>query len=253
MASQKKIRLDELLVRCGLSSDLQQARGVIGAGEVFVNGQRVDKAGSQFSGDILPEIQERCPYVSRGGLKLKGALDAFPFDPSGLVCIDIGASSGGFTDCLLQHGAKKVYAIDVAYGQLDWKIRQDKRVVVIERFNARKISREQVPDPIDLAVIDAAFISLTKLIPPLIPLFSETISIICLIKPQFELPRQLIPPGGVVRNPAHHQQAIESVVHFVNQIGLQAKQIIPSPILGPKGNHEFLLLIKNESSVSVPQ
>lgn len=245
MTSHKKIRLDEILVRRGLSCDLQQARGIIGAGEVFVKGQRVDKAGSQFPEDIQPEIKGKCPYVSRGGFKLKGGLDAFSFDPSGLICIDIGASSGGFTDCLLQHGAKKVYAVDVAYGQLDWKLRQDERVVVIERFNARKICREQVPEPIDLAVIDAAFISLTKLIPPLIPLFSETVAIICLIKPQFELPRKLIPPGGVVRDHDHHQQAIDSVINFVEQIGLHAKEVVPSPILGPKGNREFLLLITN--------
>ena len=245
MARPKKIRLDEILVHHGLSSDLQQARGLIGAGEVFVNGQRTDKAGSQFPEDTQPEIRQKCPYVSRGGVKLKGGLDAFSFDPTGLICVDIGASSGGFTDCLLQHGAKKVYAVDVAYGQLDWKLRQDKRVVVIERFNARKLCRQQVPEPIDLAVIDAAFISVTKLIPPLIPLFSETIAIICLVKPQFELPRALIPAGGVVRDPLHHQQAIDSVVHFVEQLGLQAKGVAPSPILGPKGNREFLLLIRN--------
>ncbi len=239
----KKIRLDEFLVRQGLSSDLQQARGLIGAGEVFVAGQRVDKAGRQFREDVQPEIREKCLYVSRGGFKLKGGLDAFSFDPSGMICADIGASSGGFTDCLLQHGAKKVYAVDVAYGQLDWKLRQDKRVIVIERFNARKISGEQIPEALDLAVIDAAFISLSKLIPPLIPLFGERIAIICLIKPQFELPRDLIPKGGVVQNPEHHQQAIDSVVHFVEKIGLQAKKVVPSPILGPKGNREFLLLI----------
>ena len=163
-----------------------------------------------------------------------------------MICADIGASSGGFTDCLLQHGAKKVYAVDVAYGQLDWKLRQDERVIVIERFNARKISGEQIPEALDLAVIDAAFISLTKLIPPLIPLFGERIAIICLIKPQFELPRDLIPKGGVVQNPEHHQQAIDSVVHFVKKIGLQAKKVVPSPILGPKGNREFLLLISKK-------
>lgn len=140
---------------------------------------------------------------------------------------------------------QKVYAVDVAYGQLDWKLRQDERVVVIERFNAREICREQVPDPIDLAVMDAAFISVTRLIPPLLPLFSETFAMICLIKPQFELPRELIPRGGVVRNPDHHQQAIDSVLHFVKQLGLEPEKVVPSPILGPKGNREFLLLIRN--------
>ncbi len=244
----KKIRLDELLVRQGLYSDLQQARGIIGAGEVFINGQRFDKAGSQVGVDVQVEIRVKCPYVSRGGFKLKGGLDAFSLDPSGMVCVDIGASSGGFTDCLLQHGAQKVYAVDVAYGMLDWKLRQDERVVVIERFNARMISRKEVPEPIHLAVIDAAFISLTKLIPPLIPLFGDSLAIICLIKPQFELPRHLIPKGGVIQDPAHHQQAINSIVDFVQGIGLQASEVVPSPILGPKGNQEFLLLIRRQTT-----
>jgi 23S rRNA (cytidine1920-2'-O)/16S rRNA (cytidine1409-2'-O)-methyltransferase len=240
----KKIRLDELLLHRGMSTDLQQAQRIIGAGEVTVNGLRADKSGSLFPADTLPEVKSKCPYVSRGGYKLKGGLDAFSFDPSGLICADIGASSGGFTDCLLQHGAQKVYAVDVAYGILDWKLRQDKRVVVIERFNARNIGREQIPEPIDLAVIDAAFISLTKLIPPLLPLFRDNeICIICLIKPQFELPRELIPKGGVVKNPAHHQQAIDKIITFVEASGLQAENVIPSPIRGPKGNTEFLLLV----------
>ena len=246
----KKIRLDELLVRQGLCSNLQQARGVIGAGEVFVNGQRVDKAGSQIQEGVQTEIREKCPYVSRGGFKLQGGLDTFSFDPSGMVCADIGASSGGFTDCLLQNGAQKVYAVDVAYGQLDWKLRQDERVIVIERFNARKISRKEIPEILHLAVIDAAFISLTKLIPPLIPLFGESVAIICLIKPQFELPRDLIPKGGVVQNPEHHKQAIDSVVRFVEELGLPAKEVTPSPILGPKGNREFLLLITGKKNLA---
>jgi 23S rRNA (cytidine1920-2'-O)/16S rRNA (cytidine1409-2'-O)-methyltransferase len=240
----KKIRLDELLLHTGLSTDLQQAQRIIGAGEVTVNGQRADKSGSLFPADTLPEVKSKCPYVSRGGYKLKGGLDAFSFDPAGLICADIGASSGGFTDCLLQHGAQKVYAVDVAYGLLDWKLRQDKRVIVIERFNARKISSEQIPEPIDLAVIDAAFISLTKLIPPLLPLFRDKeVSLICLIKPQFELPRELIPRGGVVINPEHHQQAIDKIVTFVEESGLHAQSVTQSPVRGPKGNIEFLLLI----------
>ncbi len=240
----KKIRLDELLLHTALCSDLEQARKIIGAGEVTINGQLADKAGSLLPVDTLPVLKSKCPYVSRGGYKLKGGLDAFSFDPSGLICADIGASSGGFTDCLLQQGAKKVYAVDVAYGLLDWKLRQDNRVVVIERFNARKISREKIPEKIDLAVIDAAFISLTKLIPPLIPLFrDQQITLICLIKPQFELPRELIPRGGVVINPEHHQQAIDKIVTFVENNGLRARDVVASPIRGPKGNVEFLVLI----------
>ena len=242
----KKIRLDELLLHTGLCSDLQQARKVIGAGEVTIQGELADKSGSLLPADTLPVLKSKCPYVSRGGYKLKGGLDAFSFDPAGLICADIGASSGGFTDCLLQHGAQKVYAVDVAYGLLDWKLRQDNRVIVIERFNARKISREQIPEEIDLAVIDAAFISLTKLIPPLLPLFrGQQTTLICLIKPQFELPRELIPRGGVVQNPEHHQQAIDKIVTFVENSGLYVKDVVPSPIRGPKGNIEFLILINS--------
>ncbi len=239
----QKIRLDELLIRCGLCETVQQAAGLIGAGEVFVDGQREDKAGSRFPADCVPKIQGKCPYVSRGGYKLQGGLEGFSFDPKGMICADIGASSGGFTDCLLQNGAAKVYAVDVAYGQLDWKLRQDERVIVIERFNARNISKKEIPEPLNLAVIDAAFISVTKLLPPLLPLFTEPVAIICLIKPQFELPKKLIPKGGVVQNPAHHQLAIDSVTGFVQSSGMQAAQVVPSPILGPRGNREFLLLI----------
>lgn len=238
-----KIRLDELLLRSGLTTTLHEAKAFIGAGIVSVNGSTEDKAGTLFPDNSVAVVKKKCPYVSRGGYKLKGGLDTFSFHPAGLTCIDVGASTGGFTDCLLQHGAKKVYAVDVAYGQLAWKLRQDERVVVIERFNARKITKEQIPDSIDLAVIDAAFISLTKLIPPLIPLFAKDIAIICLIKPQFELPRTMIPTGGVVTNKEHHQIAIDKITDFIKGIGLCCKDATPSPILGPKGNREFLLLI----------
>lgn len=238
-----KIRLDELLVRTELATDLHHAQGLIGAGKVSINGERYDKAGTLFPEQSSPSLKEQCPFVSRGGYKLQGGLDYFALDPTGLICADIGASSGGFTDCLLQYGAQKVYAVDVAYGMLDWKLRQDERVVVIERFNARNISKKQIPKPIDMAVIDAAFISLTKLIPPLLPLFSRKQAILCLIKPQFELPRDLIPKGGVVINPEHHQLAIDKIQGFVTDSGLEIRGITPSPILGPKGNREFLILI----------
>jgi 23S rRNA (cytidine1920-2'-O)/16S rRNA (cytidine1409-2'-O)-methyltransferase len=240
-----KIRLDKLLVRKGLCNDTKRAQRIIGAGEVSIDGHCVDKAGTLFPETISPLIKSKCPYVSRGGYKLKGGIEAFPIDPSGTICVDVGASSGGFTDCLLQHGACKVYAVDVAYGMLDWKLRQDPKVVVIERFNARNISTKQIPEAIDLAVIDAAFISLTKLIPPLIPLFRKKIAIVCLIKPQFELPRQLIPKGGVVKDPEHHQQAIEKIKAFAEKLNLKADRVETSQILGPKGNKEFLLHICN--------
>ncbi len=241
----KKIRLDELLLHSGLCNTLHQAQALIGAGDVTVDGTLADKAGALFPETRLPVLKTRCPYVSRGGYKLKGGLDSFAFDPDGMTCLDIGASSGGFTDCLLQHGAEKVYAVDVAYGQLAWKLRQDERVIVIERFNARKISKKQIPESIDLAVIDAAFISLTKLIPPLIPLFSSQLSIIALIKPQFELPRTMVPKGGVVKIPEHHQIAIDKITGFAGQTGLSCRAVVPSPILGPKGNKEFLLFLES--------
>lgn len=241
----KKIRLDEILLRSGLCHDIEQARRLIGAGEISIAGHCVDKAGSLHPEGTEITVKDKCPYVSRGGYKLEGGLRDFSFDPGGLVCVDIGASSGGFTDCLLQHGALRVYAVDVAYGMLDWRLRQDKRVVVIERFNARKIGREQIPEPVDLAVIDAAFISLTKLIPPLVPLFAEKLTILCLIKPQFELPRDLIPKGGVVKNPEHHKQAIDKISSFVKTMGLTPSAAVDSSILGPKGNREFLLRITN--------
>lgn len=239
----KKIRLDELLLRSGLCSDIEHAARIIGAGEVFIAEACADKAGSLYDEHTKISLKKKCPYVSRGGYKLAGGLKSFAFSPEGLTCIDVGASSGGFTDCLLQNGAKKVYAVDVAYGMLDWKLRQDARVEVIERFNARNITTKQIPESIDLAVIDAAFISLTKLIPPLLPLFGEKVTIICLIKPQFELPKNLIPKGGVVKNPEDHQQAIRKIVTFVEEMGLTASRAVDSPILGPKGNREFLLQI----------
>lgn len=239
----KKIRLDELLIRANLCDTLEHARRLIIAGEVRISGDRVDKAGSLYPADSQLSVKDKCPYVSRGGYKIAGGLRDFTYSPEGLVCLDVGASTGGFTDCLLQHGAKKVYAVDVAYGMLNWKLRQDERVVVIERFNARKITTEQVPEQIDLAVIDAAFISLTKLIPPLLQLFGKTVTIICLVKPQFELPKALIPKGGVITNTEHHKQAIDKIVVFAQELGLHVSEPVKSSILGPKGNCEFLLKI----------
>jgi 23S rRNA (cytidine1920-2'-O)/16S rRNA (cytidine1409-2'-O)-methyltransferase len=238
-----KQRLDELLVSRGLADTLLKAQALIGAGQVTVGGQLADKAGVPFSPEATILVKPACPYISRGGLKLKGGLDAFAYDPSGQICADIGASSGGFTDCLLQHGAHKVYAVDVGYGQLDWKLRQDGRVVVIERFNARLISKVQIPDPLHLAVIDSSFISLTKLIPPLLPLFDGTVHLIVLIKPQFELPRAKVPKGGVVCDPLLHEEAIAKIKLFGLQLGLTCRGVVRSPIVGPKGNSEFLMYL----------
>ena len=219
------------------------------AGEIYIQEQISDKPGRLCSTDVSIRIKEKCRYVSRGGLKLEKALSHFSFSPANLIAIDIGASSGGFTDCLLQHKAQKVHAVDVAYGQLAWKIRQDPRVIVLERFNARKITPTDINDDlIDLAVMDVSFISLTTLLPPIINLFGQDLAIIALIKPQFELPRNDISPGGVVKESSLHQKAIDKVESFVHQAGLVSRGTVPSPILGPKGNREFLIYISSRQS-----
>jgi len=184
--------------------------------------------------------------VSRGGLKLAKGLEYFALDPSGLVCADIGASTGGFTDCLLQNGATKVFAIDVGYGQLAWPLRQDPRVVVMERTNARHLTPADLGEPIDLAVIDAAFISLRILLPPLLPLFRNQAAILALIKPQFEVGRDRIGKGGVVRDPALHEAVIAEILAFTRGLGLISRGVTDSPILGPKGNKEFLVHLVTE-------
>jgi len=238
-----KIRLDQLLLDKGHASDLKKARAVIRAGEVLIDEVISDKPGQLFPHNSKIRIKLKCPYVSRGGFKLQKGLSHFNLSPAGKICIDIGASSGGFTDCLLQHGARKVYAVDVAYGQLAWKIRQDERVTVLERFNARNIKRDDLADLIDIAVIDASFISITKLIPPLIPLFPQEIAILALVKPQFELARDRISAGGVVRDSHLHLEAVTKIATFVEQFGLKSKGFVESAITGPKGNKEFLLFI----------
>ncbi|OGQ97202.1 MAG: hypothetical protein A2521_15580 [Deltaproteobacteria bacterium RIFOXYD12_FULL_57_12] len=236
-----KLRLDKLLVQKNLVPTRQKAQALIGAGQVYVNQLRADKAGSLFPLDCQIEIRGTCRYVSRGGLKLEAGLAGFQIDPTGLICADIGASTGGFTDCLLQHGADKVYAIDVGYGQLAWKLRQNPKVVVLERTNARHLAATQVPDPLDLAVIDAAFISLKLLIPPLLGLFRQQASILALIKPQFEVGKGRVGKGGVVRDAALHDEVVRDILDFAEATGLQSRGVIPSPILGPKGNREFLV------------
>ena len=240
-----KLRLDELLVQRNLAPDREKARALIGAGEVFVNESRIEKAGHLCNDTVVIRLKEHSPYVSRGGLKLEKGLQFFNIDPTGMICLDVGASTGGFTDCLLQHGARKIYAIDVAYGQLDWKIRQNPAVIVIERFNARRITPELLGEPIDLAVMDASFISITKLIPPLIPLFHDRFFLLALIKPQFELSRSKVGKGGVVTDTELHEEAIQSVAEFALTLGLHSLGTVASPILGPKGNKEFILCLSS--------
>jgi len=240
-----KIRLDKLLMARGLAETRQKAQAIIGSGQVLVAGHMMDKAGHQVDEGLEITIKgNRCPFVSRGGLKLAKGLDYFHLDPASLICADIGASTGGFTDCLLQNGATLVYAVDVGYGQLDWRLRQDPRVVVMERTNARYLSREDIPQPLDLAVIDAAFISIKLLIAALLPLFgTKPVSILSLIKPQFEVGKGKVGKGGVVSDPALHTEVVESITDFIASLGLSHLGVTDSPILGPKGNKEFLIHI----------
>jgi 23S rRNA (cytidine1920-2'-O)/16S rRNA (cytidine1409-2'-O)-methyltransferase len=240
-----KIRLDTLLVERGLAETIPQAQGLIGSGLVLGSNQILDKAGVKVDDNIELTIKGNgCPFVSRGGLKLAKGILHFNLHPKDLICADIGASTGGFTDCLLQNGAAKVYAVDVGYGQLDWSLRNNDRVVVLERTNARHLTEKEIPEKIDLAVIDAAFISIKRLIPPLIPLFHENrVHILSLIKPQFEVARGKIGKGGVVRDPALHAEVIATIIDFISQLGLQHTNVTDSPILGPKGNKEFLIEI----------
>ena len=242
-----KQRLDNLLVARGLAPSRARAQAFVLAGEVFVAGHRIDKAGALVPEDAAIEV--RGPdhaYVSRGGVKLAGALDAFGLDVRGLRCLDLGASTGGFTDCLLQRGAGKVYAVDVGQGQLAWKLRSDQRVIVMEKTNARHLKPEQFPAPADLAVIDCSFISLKKILPPAIPLLKDTGRIVALIKPQFEAGKAEADKGrGVITDDAVHQRVIRELQEFVAaQAGLCWRAVVESPLLGPAGNKEFLVLIE---------
>ncbi|MFA6900651.1 MAG: TlyA family RNA methyltransferase [Desulfurivibrionaceae bacterium] len=242
-----KTRLDQLLLLQGLVPTLKKAQALIAAGQVLVNDQPADKVGSLFAEDCRIRLKGKvCPYVSRGGLKLAAGLDHFQIDPTGLVCADIGASTGGFTDCLLQRGAAKVYAIDVGYGQLAWKLRQDPRVVVMERTNARNLKLGDLKDPLDLAVIDASFISLKTLLPPLLVFFPGIIRVLALIKPQFEVGKGQIGTGGVVRDSDLHKTVVDEIREFSGTLDLRPVGVSPSPILGPKGNREFLIYLVSE-------
>ena len=236
-----KERLDVLLVQRGLAPSREKAKTMIMEGNVFVDQQREDKAGSFF--DVEAKIEVRgntLRYVSRGGLKLEKAMEAFGLDLSGCVCMDIGASTGGFTDCMLQNGAKKVYAIDVGYGQLAWSLRSDERVVVLERTNARYLSHNEIPDVLDFASIDVSFISLKLILPALRQLMSEDGEVVALIKPQFEAGREKVGKKGVVRDPAVHLEVLEHFTQHAAEAGFTVKGIDFSPIRGPEGNIEYL-------------
>jgi 23S rRNA (cytidine1920-2'-O)/16S rRNA (cytidine1409-2'-O)-methyltransferase len=237
-------RLDLILVERGLVDSREKGQALILAGEVMVDGQKVDKPGHAVAPDSKIELAEQPRYVGRGGLKLEAALDHFSIPVAGKLCLDIGSSTGGFTDCLLQRGAARVYAIDVGTGQLDWKLRNDPRVIVHEQLNARYLSGNQVPEPIDLAVCDVSFISITMILPVLPNFLAKTAGMVILVKPQFELERHQVGKGGIIRDPALHRQACRRVEDAVKQLGFQT-EIIPSPVLGAEGNQEFLLYARH--------
>jgi 23S rRNA (cytidine1920-2'-O)/16S rRNA (cytidine1409-2'-O)-methyltransferase len=239
-----KQRIDQLLVDRQLVESREKARALILAGHVLVNGQREDKAGHAVPVDASIELAALPRYVSRGGLKLEAALDHFGIDVTGKLALDVGSSTGGFTDCLLQHGAARVYAIDVGTGQLDWKLRNDPRVIVHEQVNARYLGKAQVPELVNLAVCDVSFISVTMILPVLPDLLAESAEMVVLVKPQFELERHQIGKGGIVRDPQLHQLACVRVEQAVRALGFVA-ELMPSPILGAEGNHEFLLHAKH--------
>ena len=244
----KKTRLDVLLTERGLCESRQKAQATIMAGLVFVDGQRSDKPGTPVAEDASVEVRGHAlRYVSRGGLKLEKAMQTFPITLEGKVCADIGASTGGFTDCMLQNGAAKVYAVDVGYGQLDWKLRSDERVVCLERTNARYLTREQIPVELDFASIDVSFISLKLIFPALYALLREGGEVACLIKPQFEAGREKVGKKGVVRDPKVHLEVLESFLAFVPGAGYTVMGLDYSPIKGPEGNIEYLGYLRKGS------
>ena len=237
-----KKRLDVLLVERLYADSRTKAQAIIMSGNVYVNGQKADKPGMSFEETVDIEVRgATCPYVSRGGLKLEKALRDFGVDVTGFVCSDSGASTGGFTDCLLQQGASKVFAIDVGYGQLDWKIRSDPRVVVMERTNVRYVTPDQLGEPLDLSVIDVSFISL-NIVLPVIKTFLKPASgqVLCLIKPQFEAGKDKVGKKGVVREPATHQEVLDNFVSLADALGFKILGLTFSPVKGPEGNIEFL-------------
>lgn len=241
-----KERLDILLVDKGLAPSREKAKAIIMSGCVYVNGQKEDKSGSKFEEKATIEVRgNTLPYVSRGGLKLEKAIKNFDVSLSGKICMDVGSSTGGFTDCMLQNGAVKVYAVDVGFGQLDWKLRNDSRVVCMEKTNIRYVMPENIQDVIDFVSVDVSFISLTKVLKSVKNLISETGNIVCLIKPQFEAGREKVGKHGVVKEPSIHLEVIDKVINYAISIGFEAVNLDFSPVKGPEGNIEYLLHLIN--------
>lgn len=248
-----KERLDVLLVKKGLAPSREKAKAVIMAGSVYVDGQKEDKAGSVFDEESA-QIEVRghiLPYVSRGGLKLEKALKVFPITLTDKICMDIGASTGGFTDCMLQNGAVKVYSVDVGYGQLDWKLRQDERVVCMEKTNFRYMTPEDIQDVLDFASVDVSFISLDKILTPAYALLREQGEMVALIKPQFEAGREKVGKKGVVRDPKVHEEVISRIVRHADEVSFEALDLSYSPIRGPEGNIEYLIHLKKNPERTV--
>jgi 23S rRNA (cytidine1920-2'-O)/16S rRNA (cytidine1409-2'-O)-methyltransferase len=249
-----KERLDVLLVSRQLASSREKAKAIIMSGNVFVNGQREDKAGSSFDEKVEIIIKGKTlKYVSRGGLKLEKAMEEFGVALVDKVCMDVGSSTGGFTDCMLQNGAAKVYSVDVGHGQLDWKLRQDERVICMEKTNIRYVTRDDIQDFLSFASIDVSFISLTKVLQPVKNLLLPEGEIVCLIKPQFEAGREKVGKKGVVREKETHIEVIEKVILYAGSIGFKILNLSYSPIKGPEGNIEYLLYIKNGELVNSPE
>ena len=246
-----KSRLDILLVERGLQESRQRAQAAIMSGLVFVNGQRVDKPGTSISNEAAIEIRGNpMKYVSRGGLKLEKAMEQWGFLLDGMICMDIGASTGGFTDCMLQNGATKVYSVDVGQGQLAWKLRNDERVVCMEQTNFRYVTPEDIPDALDFASVDVSFISLTKILIPARNLLKTGGQMVCLIKPQFEAGRGKVGKNGVVREPQIHEEVIRKIIDYADSIGFEVLHLEYSPIKGPEGNIEYLLHIRKPEEIS---
>ncbi len=239
-----KLRLDKLLLDKGLLESREKAKALILEGNVMVNGIVIDKAGALVNPDDAVTVKNKMPYVSRGGLKLEHAIKEFEIDVNDKIAMDVGASTGGFTDCLLQYGAKKVYAIDVGYGQFSWKLRNDKRVLLLEKTNIRYFEKDKIPDAIDIATIDVSFISLMTVMPKVLEFLAEHGEIVALIKPQFEVGRKDVGKGGVVKDEGKRLEAIERIKTKSEKMGLEVKGTTASPIKGPKGNVEYLIYLK---------
>lgn len=246
-----KERLDVLVVKHGIANSREKAKAMIMSGDIFVNGQREDKAGSMFRDDSTVELKGKpMKYVSRGGLKLEKALLEFEIVLEDKICMDIGASTGGFTDCMLQNGAKKVFSVDVGYGQFAWKLRQDERVVCMEKTNIRYVTPEQIGELLDFASVDVSFISLTKVLPAAKMLMNDGGELICLIKPQFEAGREKVGKKGVVREPETHLEVIQKIIDFSIEHDFSVCHLSFSPIKGPEGNIEYLIHLKKESNAT---